>query len=243
MFLQNFFKKNGSATFIAPEPELPELKRVLSKAYGYAEINRLREKIVNELRQKNQNTLLITSPYDDTGNTFLVSVLGYSAAYFSATKVLLVDLNMRRPQLHIPFGLKQEHGFTDIITDSVPWMDVVKPSGLLELEVITAGKPDEQLTFFLNRPVLSEIVPQIKEKYDLVIFDTSPVLVRNRNNLDPINLSTTCDMVLVVAQAKKTSRNDLRNTVSAIKEAGGQVRGVIYNKQFHRGIISTLTGR
>ena len=219
------------------------LKTLLTKAYGYSEITRLREKIVNELREKNKKTLMVTSPRDGTGNTFLVSVLGYSAAYFSGMKVLLVDLNMRRPELHLPFGLEQDKGFTDILIDSVPWQDVAKPTGLEELEIITAGKPDQDLSFFLNRPILNEIVPQMKEKYDLVVFDTSPVLVKNRNNLDPIHLSNNCDMVIVVAQAKMTCRNDLKQTVSAIQEGGGQVRGVVYNKQFHRGVISTLKDR
>jgi Mrp family chromosome partitioning ATPase len=219
------------------------LKALITKAYGYSEITRLREKIVSELHENKKKTLMVTSPTDNTGNTFLVSVLGYSAAYFGGIQVLLVDLNMRRPELHLPFGLEQEHGFCDILIDSVPWTNVIKPSGLVELDIITAGRPDADLSFFLNRPVLNEIVPQMKEKYDLVVFDTSPVLVRNRNNFDPIHLSTICDMVIVVAQAKMTSKNDLKQTVSAIQEGGGQVRGIVYNKQFHQGIISTLTSR
>jgi len=216
------------------------LKAVLTKAYGYSEITRLREKVVKELREQNKKTLMVTSPRDGTGNTLLVSVLGYSAAYFSGMKVLLVDLNMRRPELHLPFGIQKEKGFTDILIDSLPWQDVVKSTGLEELEVITAGDPDQDLSFFLNRPILNEIVPEMREKYDLVVFDTSPVLIKNRNNLDPVQLSNTCEMILMVAQAKMTCRNDLRQSVSAIQEGGGQVRGVVYNKQFHRGVISTL---
>ncbi len=222
--------------------DLNQLKALITKAYGYSEITRLREKIVAELSDI-KKTLMVTSPCDNTGNTFVVSVLGYSAAYFHEMKVLLIDLNMRRPELHLPFGLTQEKGFTDILIDSVPWPDVVKPSGLVELDIITAGKPDQDLSFFLNRPVLPEIIPQMKKRYDLIVFDTSPILVRNRNNLDPIYLSTVCDMVIVVAQEKKTSKNDLRQTVSDIQEGGGQVRGIVYNKQFHQSIVGAMVSR
>jgi capsular exopolysaccharide synthesis family protein len=230
---------------IAPEREqgdAPELKRLLTKAYGYAEISRLREKIVNELLGRKQKTILVTSPYDGTGNTFLVSVLGYSAAYFGGLKVLLVDLNMRRPQLHLPFLLRQEDGFTDILIHSKPWTGMVKSTGLVELEIITAGKPDQDLSFFLNRPVFRELLPKFKEKYDLIIFDTSPVLVSNRNNVDPVYLSTECDAVLVVAQGKKTTKRDLRSTVTAIQEGGGEVKGIVFNKQHQKGIFGALKG-
>lgn len=224
------------------EKKAHELKSLLSRAYGYSEINRLREKVIHDLREQKQKTLLVAAPKDDAGSTFLVSVLGYSAAYFSGMKVLLVDLNMRRPELHHAFGMEQEKGFTDVLIQSVPWAEVVKPSGLMELEVITAGKIDEDLSFFLNRPILSEIIPQMKEKYDFVVFDTSPVLVRNRNNLDPVYLSRECDAVLVVAQWKKTTKNDLRSTVAAIRHGGGEVKGIVFNRQHQQGVFGTLKG-
>jgi capsular exopolysaccharide synthesis family protein len=231
---------SAPATAQGRSGDIPELKRLLTKAYGYSEINRLREKIVHEMLSRKQKTIMVTSPRDGTGNTFLVVVLGYSAAYFSGLKVLLVDLNMRHPELHIPFSLNLENGFTDLLIHSVPWTNLVKPSGLGELEIITAGKTDQDLSFFLNRPIFKELLPKLKEQYDLIILDTSPVLVRNRNNVDPVYLSTESDAVLVLAQGKRTTKEDLRNTVTAIQEGGGEVKGIVFNQQYQKGIFGTL---
>ena len=51
------------------------LKGVVSKAYGYSEINRIREKVLSALQENNKKTILIVSPDDGMGNTFLVAVL------------------------------------------------------------------------------------------------------------------------------------------------------------------------
>ena len=223
-----------------PQTDDFTLKSLLSRAYRYAEINRLREKLVSTLQKRNQKTLQVSSPHDDSGNTLLVSVLGYSTAFFDSIRVLLVDMNMRRPQLHLPFGLKQEKGFSDIASETMTWQEAVKDTGLAELKIITAGKPDEQLSFFLNRPFIKKIIHEAKEAYDLVIFDTSPVLIQNRNNVDPVHLSLLSDMVILIIQDQITSKSDMEAAVAAITKGGGNIYGIVNNHQFQKKISSLL---
>jgi Mrp family chromosome partitioning ATPase len=209
-----------------------KLKGMVGKAYGYSEINRIREQIVNAAQVHNKRAIMITSPHDDTGNTFLVSVLGYSVAYFNHINVLLVDLNMRWPQLHLPFDLELKTGFTDIAAGKMDWKEAVKDTKLSGLSVVTAGLHDERLPFFLNRPFLNTMIKEMSENFDMVILDTSPVLSQNRNNVDPVRLSLLSEMVLMVVQDKITKKSNLRDAVTTITEGGGGVDGVIYNKQF-----------
>lgn len=208
------------------------LRNKLSKAYRYAEINRIRENVVKALQENKQKTVLITSPHDDAGNTFLVSVLGFNAAYFTNMSVLLIDLNMRRPFLHKAFGLTLAKGFNEVAMDLMDWRDAIKDTGLAELKVMTAGESSRELSFFLNRAFIKNMLEDIRNEFELIIIDTSPVLISNINNVDPVYLSTVCDMVILVVQDKMTSKTMLTDAVDTIRDGGGDVNAIVYNRQF-----------
>ncbi len=215
-------------------------RAIVTRGSNYAELHRMRERIVSTLKEQNHSTILVTSPHDDAGNTFLISLLGYNAASFSALNVLLIDMNMRRPQLHLPFGLELDTGFAEVATGSINWRSAIKSTNLPKLKIITAGNPNPDLYRFLNRAFLDNLMHQIKQDFDLIMIDTSPVLNQNRNNVDPVLLSLICDMVLIIVQDKKTSKSKLENAVSVIAQGGGIIHGIIYNLQFHKNLPALL---
>jgi Mrp family chromosome partitioning ATPase len=101
-------KKSGAPSATDPKAAAKALSAGRLKAgCVYSEVNRIRENIVNELEKTNEKIVVFVTPHDDAGNTFLISLLGFNIAYFTKMKTLLLDLNMRRPQLHIPFGLER----------------------------------------------------------------------------------------------------------------------------------------
>jgi len=216
---------------------------VVRSGYNYAEFHRIREKIVDTLQRQKQKTVLVVSPHDDAGNTLLVSLLGFNTASFTDMKVLLVDLNMRRPQLHIPFGLKMEKGFTEVAAGSLNWRETLKDSNLSGLQIMTAGSPVQELYRHVNQSLIEGLIHDMKEDFDLILFDSSPVLTRNRNNVDPVLLSAICDMALMLAQEKKTPRVELRDAIAAITDGGGAVSGILYNKQFEKSLAALIRER
>ncbi len=224
------------------DPPLPDLitKIPLNRAYMYSEINRIREKILQEAENFQKKTAMIASPNDDTGSTFMVSVLGYNIAYFKEMKVLLVDVNMRRPQLHLPFGLAQENGFTEVATENLDWRAAVKHSGYMKLFVLTAGKRVNQLSLHINRTLISSMVHEMREVYDFVLFDTSPILAQNINNIDPVLISLLCDTVVLTVQEGKTTKFDLKKVYESVQKGGGKISGVIYNEQRRKKILPKI---
>ena len=221
--------------FIREKPEIiPVTKSILTKAYRYAEINRIRGKILNDLREKNHNAIMVTSPHDGAGNTFFVSAFGYNVASFIKVKVLLMDLNMRRPELHFPFDLKRNEGFTEVVNGEKSWREVIKDTDNSKLKIMTAGRLDMNMYMSLDHGFLDSLILGIKKDFDLILIDTSPVLARNRNNVDPVLLSRLCDMTLMVAQDKKTGRYRLKKAASSITNGGGRVDGIIYNQQYSK---------
>lgn len=205
---------------------------LINKTFDYAEIHRIREAIVGELQRQNLKTVMVAGPHDEAGTTFLVSVLGYNVARFSTMRVLLVDLNMRRPQLHLSFGLDIGKGFSAVASGLLPWRDALRDTTLKGLQIMTAGRVDTDLSPFLTRSLLDTLIREMKEEFDLILFDTSPLLVQNRNNVDPALLSLVCDMVILVVQDKRTTRAQLAHAIAAVPEGCNKIRGVVYNHQF-----------
>lgn len=205
---------------------------LVNKTFDYAEIHRIREGIVGELQKENLKTVMVAGPHDDAGITFLVSVLGYNIARFSAMRVLLVDLNMRRPQLHLSFGFDIGKGFSAVASGLLPWRDALRDTTLKGLQIMTAGRVDTDLSPFLTRSLLDTLIREMKEEFDLILFDTSPLLVQNRSNVDPALLSLVCDMVVLVVQDKRTTKSELQNAIAAIPQGGRKIRGIVYNHQF-----------
>jgi Mrp family chromosome partitioning ATPase len=97
---------------------------------------------------------------------------------------------------------------------------------------MTAGKLNSELFRFINRSLLEGLIEEVKNHFDLIIIDTSPLLIHNKNNVDPSLLSLVCDMVVIVIQDKKTTTYDLENAIDAIPEGNKKISGIIFNHQF-----------
>lgn len=106
--------------------EKTSINPILEKAYHYAELTQIREKVFSSLEESGGNMLLIASPYDNTGSSLLTAALGYNAACSCQQKVLLIDCNMRRAGLHEFFHIPQSYGFTELIQNNLPWQAVIK---------------------------------------------------------------------------------------------------------------------
>ena len=226
-------KKNGAPAATNPQAAAKGLSAGRLKAgCVYSEVNRIRENIVNELEKTDEKTVVFVTPHDDAGNTFLISLLGFNIAYFTKMKTLLVDLNMRRPQLHIPFGLEQKKGFTEVVSGTLAWRSAVKDTGFSELKVMTAGNRDNELYLKMTPDFMENMFQEMKAEYDLILMDSSPILNKNRNNVDPVFLSFTCDMVVMVVQDKRTTSEQITDSVEAITRDGGKIDGIVYNRQF-----------
>lgn len=206
--------------------------RLVNKAFDYAEVHRLRERIAGELREHNSKTVMVASPHDDAGNTFFISVLGYNMARFSTMRVLLVDLNMRRPQLHLSFGLDIGRGFSAVASGLLPWREALMDTSLSGLQIMPAGRVDMDFSHLVTRSFLDGLIHEMQDEFDLILFDTSPLLVQNRGNIDPVLLSLICDRVVIIVQDKRTTRSELEQSIAGIPEGDKKIMGIVYNHPF-----------
>jgi Mrp family chromosome partitioning ATPase len=156
-----------------------------------------------------------------------VAALGYYAAYACRQKVLLIDCNMCRPNLHTFFNLPQSYGITDLIQDDLSGRDIVKGTGTERLHIITTGSIDDNISTKLRHFHIQNLFEDIQGQFDLIICDTSPVL---QNNLNIASLSSVTDYCILVIKRLVTTKGQLKKTQNIITSGNGKIDAIIVNE-------------
>ena len=188
--------------------------------------------------------ILITSCNPEEGKSVVTSNLGIVMAQMGY-KALIVDADSRRSSIHKVFGLKhKEGGLLDILTDrisvdaatrtatdimlgSTEAAKIMDRPWLNNLNIITAGTTFPNPINLFNSEKMKELLKYLRNKYDIVLIDTSPILAVS----EPSILIPNVDGVLLVYKAGATSRLALRRAKMQIESVKGEgsLAGVILN--------------
>lgn len=188
--------------------------------------------------------IMITSCKPEEGKTVVTSTLGVIMAQMGY-KVLIMDCDVRRAYIHKSFGLRgKENGIMDILAGKISPDAAVKTATdimlgttnadniidkpwLNNLNIITSGATLPNLVSFFNSSKLTETLNFFKERYDIVLIDTSPILAVS----EPSLLLPRVDGVLLVYRAGFTSRLALRRGKMQIESVKGKdsLSGVVLN--------------
>ena len=173
---------------------------------------------------------VVTSAAPLEGTTTTAVNLAVSAAE-SGRKVLLVDGDLWRPDIHRWFGLSNEVGLTNVLADpKVALESVMQLTDMENLRVITSGPRPGAQSQLLEKGVAEAVVARLKEEAEVVIIDSPPMLARS----DAFRLASVGDGVIMVADANRTRTSALRRAMQyaeqALGETGNQVLGVVLNR-------------
>lgn len=176
-------------------------------------------------KQPGPMSLLITSSAPKEGKSTSSSNLGITLAQMNS-KVVLVDVDMRRPTIHTKFGLKKDNGCSDyLIDDTLIVEDVVKHSGIPNLDIITSGFIPPNPSELLASERMDRFIMELKSKYDYVLFDTPPVIAVT----DAIIMAKKVDKVLLVLRVAFTEKAVLARATDILKNVNKTVDGFIVN--------------
>ncbi len=217
---------HSSAAQVTPTSIHP----LLEQASRYSELTRIREKIVLDCNASAGNILMITSPKDNAGKTLLAAALAYNMVRLCNNSVLLIDCNMRHPDIHTYFNLPQQDGFTEMIIHNQPCQAMIKETSLSGLHVLTAGRTSNTLYQSMQHHHLPDLLSELRRRYDFVIIDTSPVLAQNRNNVDTVVLSKLADYGLFVIRNRNITQKSIKEAVDMISAGNGKINGIVYNQ-------------
>ena len=190
----------------------------------------LRTQVLHRLRENGWNMLGVTSPRDGAGKTLTAINLAISTAAEPTQTVLLVDADLRAPQIHEEFGLEQGPGLTDFLLSGRPIEELLLYPALGRLVVLPGGRGTEQSAELLTSPRMTALGKELKHRYSsrVVIFDLPPVLDR----ADVLAFSPQLDALLLVVEDGKTSEPDLQSAVQVLKGAA-PILGTVLNKFGH----------
>lgn len=168
--------------------------------------------------------IMVTSPEPGDGksttavNLALTFVLG-------GKKVLLIDADMRRPTTHKLLGTDRGPGLAEMLHGGER-MQVVRRTYIDGLYYVPAGHAEHPPTEALDSEQMRRLIALGRERCDVIIIDTPPVLAAS----DPLVLAPVADATLVVTSAEKTDLKALDLTRDMLAGVGVPVTGVIFNR-------------
>ena len=168
--------------------------------------------------------IFVTSPGPDEGKTTVASYLAATIGN-GDKKVVLIDADFRRPGLHEIFGVPNELGLSDMLIDRLEPQSVASSLDNSRLKLITSGSRVDNPTELLGSTRLLEILSQLREQFDIVIFDGPPFLTT-----DAIILASRIKSVLLVIQPGRTREADASAIVKQLGRAQADLLGVVLNK-------------
>jgi polysaccharide biosynthesis transport protein len=133
--------------------------------------------------------------------------------------VLLVDADLRNPFLGDVFGVKNKAGLTEVLAGSASAADVTVSTGRPRLQLITAGRDTGATADVLNAGSLDRAIAQMRAEADVIVVDGGPAL----DVADPVAIAQHSDLVVHVANVRRTLRSAIRNAAQELRTSSGGV--------------------
>ena len=187
----------------------------------------LSTQVMRRMEDHQWSTLAVTSVGDDEGKTTTAINLGISIAKEIGYTVLLVDTNLRSPELHNYFGITPECGLSDYLQGDIDLADIlIKPGDVDHLVILPGGAPTMNSTELLGSPKMCSLAEELKDRYPkrIIIFDLPPVL----NTADTLSFVPCIDCALIVVEDDATRESELKHTVELLSVTN--VLGTVLNK-------------
>jgi capsular exopolysaccharide synthesis family protein len=139
--------------------------------------------------------------------------------------VLVVDADLRRPTQQRFFEVQNTFGLTDYLTGKATLDEVTRTTKIDNLSFIPSGELPDDAVGILNSQRMTELIQKLKQQYDLVFFDSPPILGVS----DGAVLASEVDVTIMVVQHRRFPRAMLQRVKQAVTQVGGTLIGVVLN--------------
>ena len=184
----------------------------------------LRTNIEFNRKSPDANTLSLVSGGPGEGKSTTIANLAYISAQGGYSS-LIVDADLRRPVQHTIFDLDNSIGLTNYLTSEVPLEQVIVPTSVENLWLLPSGLLPSDAVGILNSQRMSDLIAELKTRYDVIFFDSPPMLGVS----DASVLASEVDQTIIVVQHRRFPRAMLTRVKQAIVGVGGTVLGVVLN--------------
>ncbi|MGR8929533.1 MAG: CpsD/CapB family tyrosine-protein kinase [Gammaproteobacteria bacterium] len=186
----------------------------------------LRTNVLKQLRENNWISLAVVAPTAACGKTFVTANLGVALAMEVNQTVLIVDADLRNPQVGWYYGLDVQKGLLDYLNSNVPVEDLFVNPGFERLVVLPGRHTAAASSELLSLPKMTSLVNELKTRYEsrIVLFDLPPLLSSD----DALLFMPHFDAALLVVEDGKTSPDEIRRSLAILE--GTNLIGTVLNK-------------
>lgn len=185
----------------------------------------LRTDLLFTQKEKDFKTLMVATGKPGQGATTTICNLAIALAQVGK-RVILIDADMRRPSLHSFFDLQNDAGLSTLLKGNGNPMDCIRKTAVENLIVIPAGPTPLNASELLASDRLMDIVNQLKQHFDFVLFDAPSTIVFSDSQI----LASWLDAVLYVVSANQVPRDSEKLAIEKLRRAKANIIGTIVNK-------------
>ncbi|WP_404427705.1 CpsD/CapB family tyrosine-protein kinase [Ureibacillus chungkukjangi] len=194
-------------------------KSIISEQY-----RTIRTNINFSMPDRDFKTILVTSAGPGEGkSTSSANLAGIYAQ--EGKRIILVDADMRKPTTHYTFKLTNSYGLSGVLTRQCELNDAIQKTDIEGLFVLPSGAIPPNPAELLDSNRMNQLISELQEQFDLIIFDTPPVLSVTDSQI----LSNKCDATILVINSGFTPKETAVKAKETLIQSKANVIGVILN--------------
>ena len=178
---------------------------------------------------------MVTSVMPSEGKGFVCANLGIALAKDMEHYALLVDCDLRRPNLARMFGLSNETGLVDHLEDNIDLSLLIRKTSQDKLSLLPSGTPPENPSELLSSARMIKLIDELAERYQdrIILFDSPPNIVASETKI----LAKHLDGVIIVIRHGVAKKEDVKKLVDTV--GPDSIIGLVYNA-FPEDKLNTL---
>jgi capsular exopolysaccharide synthesis family protein len=184
----------------------------------------MRTNIEFNRKSPSASSITMVSGGPGEGKSTTLNNLAYTFAKGGYT-TLLVDADLRRPTQHRIFGVDNTLGLSDYLMKKMELEDVVQTTSIDNLFFMPSGLLPSDAVGILNSQRMLDMIQDAKSRFDVVFFDSPPILGVS----DASVLSSEVDLTIIVVQHRRFPKSMIQRVKMAIDNVGGKTLGVVLN--------------
>jgi len=169
-------------------------------------------------------TISITSSLPKEGKSATVVNMAVSFSQLEE-KVLVIDADLRRPRLNRIFKARNVAGLSSYLTGKIELKDAIQKTSIENIWILPSGPIPPNPAELLNSRKMKEMVEEVKKGFDVILFDTPPVLAV----IDGVIVSTLADCTILIINAGKLTRKPFLSAIEELKKTQVKLIGVMFN--------------
>ena len=140
-------------------------------------------------------------------------------------RMLIIDADLRRPSQHRFFDISNDRGLTDYLTTDIPLESLIFKTSVENLSFLPSGRLPIDAVGILNSQRMVDLIHRVKESYDMIFFDSPPILGVS----DASVIASAVDMTIIVVQHRRFPKTMLTRVKQSLVNVGANIIGCVLN--------------